>query len=276
MNTYIQAASVLLPLAYLVATVLFGTAFAGPKAPPIARRWRPRALVAAIVLHATLFAAHWSVAGTFPVAGAWMSVSAAAGTVAALYACLALRVSQHAVGAIVLAVVTVMQTCSSAFGPVRAEPLPPVTGPTAVHVVTVVLAAAAVVLSGVFGYLHVLMYRQLRGKRFGSLFRELPDLEQLARLMRRAALAGFLFLTAGLNVGIGLAHARGVAGFRYTDPHVLLTMAVWVHFGLIAFSRRIRGLSARRTSFAAVAGLVALLLAILITLLPSATFHRLG
>jgi hypothetical protein len=92
-------------------------------------------------------------------------------------------------------------------------------------------------------------------------------------MTRRAALSGFVFLTIGLNLGFFVAHRDHVDGFGYTDPHVLLTLFLWVHFGIVAFSGRIPGLSARRASLAASAGLVALVLALFVTLFPSITFH---
>ena len=134
---------------------------------------------------------------------------------------------------------------------------------------------SAVCVSGLFGFLHLLLLRQMRRKSFGPVYRELPDLEQLVRLTRTSALWGFLFMAAGLNVGIGMAHARGTEGFGYLDPHVLLTIAIWLHFGLIAFSRHVPGLTARRTSIAAAWGLLILLATIALTLVP-VTFHELG
>ncbi len=276
MNLFVQLATVALPTAYLLTTVLHGMAFAGDRAPAFAARWRPWTLGGALVLHGAMFGTRWVVAETFPVNGAWLLVSATALTIAALFAAIASRTQHVAVGGIVLAMVTLLQAAASALGPVRAELLPPAGATKILHVVTVFLAAAALILAGLFGYLHLLLYRQMRRKSFGPLYSELPSLEHLSRLTRRAALAGFLFVTAGLNVGIGIAHQKGVADFRYTDPLVLLTIAIWIHFGMIAFSRRINGFNARRASIAAVAGVVTLLIPILLTLFPGATFHRFG
>lgn len=274
MNAFIQAGTVLLPSAYMLLAVLHGMAFAGKRAPAFAARLRPWAFAGTTLLHVAVFGARWTVAGTFPIDGAWLVVSATALSVALLFAVISSRTHHVAVGGVVLSMVALLQTAASAFGPVRAVQLPPADSFKLIHVGTLILAAAALVLSGIFGYLHLLLFRQMRRKRFGPLYSQLPNLEHLVRLTRRAALAGFLFLTASLNVGIALAHQR-VASFEYTDPQVLLTMAIWVHFGLIAFSRRIRGFSARRASIAAVAGLVTLLITILMTLVPI-TFHQLG
>jgi ABC-type uncharacterized transport system permease subunit len=113
----------------------------------------------------------------------------------------------------------------------------------------------------------------MRERRFGALFAHLPNLDVLARMTRSAALSGFLFLTIGLNVGIAIAHAEASPGFRYGTPEVLLSLVLWVHFGVIAFSRYIRGFSARRASFAAAGGLVALLLSLVLILFPGVSFH---
>jgi ABC-type uncharacterized transport system permease subunit len=136
-----------------------------------------------------------------------------------------------------------------------------------------VLAAAALILSGVHGILYLLLYRQMRARRFGLLFAHLPDLDVLARMTRSSALSGFLFLTVGVNVGIAMAHAEKSEGFRYAQPEVLLSIVLWIHFGVIAFSRHIRGFSARRASFAAAGGLVALLLSLMLILFPGISFH---
>lgn len=275
LNAFIQGVTVLLPTLYLGVALLHGMAFAGDQAPPAAARWRPRLGRTTLALHGAMLGARWAVAGTFPIDGAWLLVSATVFVVALLHAVLTARLNRPAVGSIVLGTAALLQIGASALGPVRAEPIEAADLGKVLHVVTIVLASAALVLSGLFGYLHLLMLRQMRAKSFGPVYRQLPDLEQLALMTRRAAGAGFLFLTPGLNVGIALAHQR-VEGFRYLDPSVLLTMALWIHFLLIAFSRKIRGWTARRASIAAVAGLVTLILTILITLVPAVTFHGYG
>ena len=275
MNAFVQATTVLLPTAYLVAAVLYGMAFAGERQPTLAPRLRRPVLAVALLLHVAMFLARGRVAGTFPINGAWLTVSAAALAVAGLFVLVTWRVKLASVGGIVLGMVALLQAGASALGPVRAEALPAADPVTIAHVLTVALAAAALVLSGLFGFLHLLLLRQMRRKSFGPVYRELPDLEQLVRLTRTSALWGFLFMAAGLNVGIGMAHARGTEGFGYLDPHVLLTIAIWLHFGLIAFSRHVPGFTARRTSIAAAWGLLILLATIALTLVP-VTFHELG
>ena len=273
MRTALQAIGVLLPVGYAIAAVLHGMAFGGARAPQV-RGARVLALRATLVLHLALFLARARVVGHFPVSDAWTTVSATGLATAVLYAWLARRVKHAGSGGILLGLVFLFQLSASAFG--SFDPVPRTNGmgsPQVLHAVTSIVAAAALVLSGVHGALYLVLFREMRERRFGALFDHLPDLELLARMTRRAALAGFLGLTVGLNVGIAIAHAEKVDGFAYRDPEVLISLALWIHFGVIAFSGSIRGFSARRASFAAAGGLVVLLLSLLLILVPGVSFH---
>ena len=271
----IQALLVVLPTAYLLSAVLFGMAFAGDRQPPWVRV-RPVVFGVTLALHLLLFAAYWIAAGGFPIVTTWLVVSSIAFVTALLFACITTRGQQDTVGAVVLGLVTLLQLAASSFAPVTSPEVEPgVALYRLVHVLTNVVAAASLLLSGTYGFVHLLLFRQMRRHSFGALFRELPDLELLARTTRRAALVGFLFLAIGVNLGIWMGHTLREGGLRYADPHVVLTIALWLHFGVIAFSRQIRGLTARRTSVAAVAGLVTVLVTLLITLVPSLTSHSL-
>ena len=271
----IQGLMVLLPSGYLVVALMYAMVFAGDSEPRFGRLRTPFLRVLS-VLHLALFARHGLAVRGFPAFDAWLSVSAVAFATVVLFACVTWARPQPTVGALVLLVAGILQMVASMFGSMA----PIVEGGAsdatrALHVTTAALASAAVVLSGLYGFLYLLLLRQMKRQTFGAIFRQLPDLTQLATMTRRAALAGFVGLTVGVNVGIGMAHAKGTSGFHYADPTVLMTLGVWIHFGVIAFSARIRGLSAQRASLAAVAGLSVLLGVLFLAMVPGATFHAL-
>ncbi|MEM8710482.1 MAG: cytochrome c biogenesis protein CcsA, partial [Planctomycetota bacterium] len=276
MPAWTQALTVLLPCGYSVAALLYAMAFAGESGPDV-RRFRTPLMRGLLLLHSGLFALHGFAADGFPTFDAWLSLSAVALALALLFVAITWRFGHASVGALVIGSVALLQLLASMFGPVAAIPATaPGSGASGVHAITAAVASAALILSGLYGFLYLVLLRQMKRKTFGAIFRQLPDLTQLAKMTRRAALAGFLGLTLGVNVGIGLAHAEGTAGFEYTDPTVLLTLSLWVHFGLIAFSKRIRGLTAQRASLAAVAGLAVLVGTLLLFVVPGATFHAFG
>lgn len=274
MSALLQPIGVILPALYFFTAVLYGMAFGGERSPRLFERRRPVFRVV-LLLHGLWLLAHARAAGSLPVGNTWMLVSAISWTTALLFGGITWRQSQATVGFFVIALCSLLQLFASAFGPLAPIATAPADTFRILHSVTSILASAALLLSGIYGFLHILLYRQMRQRTFGPIFRALPNLELLAGMMRRAALAGFVFLTIGLNLGIIMGHARSNDGFDYGDPHVILTLALWVHFGAISFSRYIRGLTARRASYAAFAGLVSLLLLIVLTLLPSVTAHAL-
>lgn len=286
MSTAIHALSVLLPPAYLLAAILHGMAFGGTRAPQVVGL-RRGVLFGTLLTHVVVLLLRARALRHFPVSDVWSTLSAVALSAAALFIVVARgsksksgevpasrEASYAGTGGIVLGLVFLLQLIASAFAPTELIPRADGMGAFQVlHVATSVAATAALLLSGVHGILYLTLFRQMREKRFGPLFAHLPDLDVLARMTRSSALAGFLFLTIGMNVGIAMAHAEKSQGFHYSSPEVLLSIALWIHFGVIAFSRYIRGFSARRASFAAAGGLIALLLSLTLILLPGLSFH---
>jgi len=278
----LQALSTFLPVLYLLSAVLHGMHFGGPNAPslPWLRRGATAVAVAAAV---ALFTLRWHSSDAFPVFDPWSTVSAVAFALALLHLASAPRDREsgahRGVGAIVLGTSALAQLFASAFGPLlpaAAAADGGVSPISALHGVTSIVAAGALALSGIEGLLYLVLLRQMRRRRFGPLVQRLPSLRELAHHTRRAALAGFVLLTLGINLGIGWAHATGTQGFGYTDPWVLAMLVLWIHFGIVAFSGRIPGLSAQRASLAAAAGLTLFLAVSLLTLIPRVTFHWAG
>ena len=289
MTAGLHALSVLLPPAYLLSAILHGMAFGGERAPQVAGP-RRLVLIGTMLVHGAWFLLRASALGHFPVNDLGSTLSAIALCAAALFALIARRRTRRTdvegaselpraeayagTGGIVLGLVFLLQLIASAFGTGAPVPRAGGMGPFQVlHAGTSALAAAALLLSGLHGILYLVLFRQMRARRFGVLFAHLPDLDVLARMTRASALAGFTFLTIGMNVGIAMAHADESQDFRYSNPEVLLSILLWVHFGVIAFSRHIRGFSARRASFAAAGGLVALLLSLVLVFFPGLSFH---
>jgi ABC-type uncharacterized transport system permease subunit len=273
----IQPLAVALPGLYLVAAVLHGMAFGGVRAPHVAlpRIWLLRLT---LLVHLVWFAALGSALRSFPVVDIATTLSAIVLTSACLYAFLARSVKHAGSGGVVLGLAALLQLSSSAF--VDLQPQPRLGPPTAalgapqiLHVGLSVVATTSLLLSGVHGALYLVLLRLMKRRSFGPVFEHLPDLDLLSRMTRRAALVGFVCLTVGMNVGIWLAHRDQHPGFAYRDTEVLLSILVWIYFGVIAFSERIRGFSARRASLAAALGLAVLLLSTFLLFFPRLAFH---
>lgn len=144
----------------------------------------------------------------------------------------------------------------------------------AVHIVTIAGSSACLLLAGACGILYLVLDRSMRKGTFGVVFGGLPDLAELGATLRGTARVGFVLMTVGYNLGIWLAHDEKTTGFRYTDPTVLLTFAVWLLFGVIAAPSRIRLLGGRTAARAAAGGLLVIVVLIVMSAIPGISFHR--
>lgn len=274
-STWTQALGVVLPVLYFAAAFLYGMHFGGPAAPRVARA-RTLAVTTALLVHAGLFAAHALHSRAFPAWEPWTNTSAVALGLALLYLSTRLRIQDEGAGVLVFLIVAVLQLFASALGPLAPrDPGAPFEFVRFCHALTSTLAGSALLLSGLHGAMYMFVLRRMRRGSFGLVVERLPDLRTLALLTRRAALAGFLLLTLGVNLGIGWAHASDNPGFSYSDQWVIAMIALWLHFGLVAFSRSIPGFSADRASFAATLGLTVFLAAGVIATVGS-SFHWQG
>jgi len=276
MTVAAQAIATILPVLYLATALLFGMEFGGPRAPRIARI---RGIVAGLLVlsHAAYVAVLWTRVGHLPVTDTWNVLSLVAFALLLVYFPVERATKTPATGLFVLGCAFLLQLLASAFAPRDVAPSRLAASPFfTIHIVTAILAIAALFLSGFYGALYLLLFRQIRGRRFGVLFSRLPDLEMLSRLNRGAATLGFVFLTVGLNLGIWWAHSGAVERFSYLDPKVLPVILLWIVFGLIGASRWIKFLSGRRAARIAVLAAALLVLSVIVSFLPRGPFHVLG
>jgi len=117
------------------------------------------------------------------------------------------------------------------------------------HVTTSVFGYAALMLAAIYGGLYLLLYRAIRHNQFGAIFEHVPSLDRLERYGLRATAFGFIFLTLSIVLG-ALLYARiplGVSASQFlVDPKVLMTLLVWLVFGVTLLVRKVVHLEGRR------------------------------
>ncbi|MAG58565.1 MAG: hypothetical protein CMJ83_19935 [Planctomycetes bacterium] len=270
----VHALATLLPVLYLIATFLYGMELGGPKAPKF-RAGRHVVNGILLVVHLGWLLLLWQSLGHFPVADPWTAVSFMALSVMLVYLPIELMTGAPTTGVFVVGFAFTLQLIGSCLLPLDLSPSGFARSPFfAVHVATALLATAALLLSGFFGALYLVLLRQIRAGRFGVLFRRLPDLESLSRLNRGVATLGFVLLTVGVNIGIWWAHSGAVERLDYTDPKVLPVLVLWLLFGVIGASPWIRGLTGRRAAVVAVLGASLLIVTLIVTFLPLGSIHE--
>jgi len=101
----------------------------------------------------------------------------------------------------------------------------------------------------------LLQHRELKSRRFKTLFRFFPPLATLDRVNHLAAIAGWL----GLTLGVVLAGTYSLAYHEMNLPQLVWGGGAWLAATCIAFGRMSRGWRAQRAARYSSAAFVAVL-----------------
>ena len=124
----------------------------------------------------------------------------------------------------------------------------PVNGWHEMHAAVSLLAYGAFALAGVAGVMYLLQERQLKTHHINSIFYYLPPIRDLSVATKRLIATGFLLLTLGLAAGFAAGSALGAH-----IQHVVVSVGVWVLYGLFVAAARWHRISGRRAAWLSVA-----------------------
>jgi ABC-type uncharacterized transport system permease subunit len=154
------------------------------------------------------------------------------------------------IGIFVLPIVFLL-TMLAAFRPGQETFAVPIrTGWIFLHIILLLAAYAALVLSLLASLLYLVQERRLKSKSTAPRFLPALDtpLETIDQIALKTLLFGLPCMTAGLLIGSVIAqHDFGAAYFR--DPKILLAFAMWVAYVAMIFIRRHSGLRVRRAVY---------------------------
>ncbi len=235
MLSALQLLNVLLPLGYLLAALAYLVVFL--ESPEWAKTWATRLTASVVGAHVLYLLLATVTFQHVPVANAWEGFTFIAFAMAVVYLALEWRWKDKATGVFLLVPVLFFQILSSAFVTHTREVDEILRSPLfAVHVTAALLGYVALSVAAVYGAMYALLYRELKKHRVGLIFRRLPNLETLSRLNLGAVLFGWVGLTLAILLGsfwAGELTSRGwLEGSFYTDPKFLLTVVLWVLYGL--------------------------------------------
>lgn len=123
------------------------------------------------------------------------------------------------------------------------------------HIGLSFVGMAAFATAAAAGTLYLLQRRELKSRRFGTIFRLFPPLETLDRVNHVAAVAGWLVLT----LGVVLAVTYSLAYRELNLPQLVWGTGAWVAVSFVAIGRVMRGWQARRAALFSSVGFVAVL-----------------
>lgn len=135
-------------------------------------------------------------------------------------------------GLFIIAISVIFQTISSAF----VQDLFYVkeilrSGLLGSHVLCALAGYSGLTISAVYGFLYLVLYKEIKLNKFGLIFDRLPSLEKLEQLSFYAAIIGFIFLSITIVIGI-IWLPRAFTEFSFFDPKLVGTALVWLLYGI--------------------------------------------
>jgi ABC-type uncharacterized transport system permease subunit len=198
-------------------------------------------LAGALGLALLRFGIFLQVLGRPPLAGPGEAFTTIALSVAVVYALLEFLHGEHSTGFLLLLVAAGFQTIGVIAPAAGTEVNVLLKMPWfGVHVLTAILGYTAFAVGAVYATLFLLLYGDLKRRRFGFVYERVPSLEVLSGMAIRTAALGFGFLTLAIVVG-GFGWVRELDHSMLEDPKVMSSLLVWVVYGIALGLHRFTG-----------------------------------
>ncbi|MDR0788058.1 MAG: cytochrome c biogenesis protein [Gemmatimonadota bacterium] len=123
------------------------------------------------------------------------------------------------------------------------------------HIVFAFIGLVGLTIAFAAGLMYLMQFRELKGKRFGAVFRFFPPLDTLDRLGQRGLLLGFPFLTLALMLGLAWMSSTTNPSIPSPAPAKLVwAFMSWVVLLTAIMARAGGGRRGERGAFVSVVG----------------------
>lgn len=141
-----------------------------------------------------------------------------------------------------------------------------------IHVLHALLGYAGITISAVYGFLYLVLYKDLKNNIYGLIFQRLPNLEILEKMSFYSAVIGFITLSIAILIGFVWLPVA-FPNFSYFDPKLVASIIVWLMYGagiLFKFTGKWRG---KKVVTLSVVGFLLAISSTIITNFIAKSFH---
>jgi ABC-type transport system involved in cytochrome c biogenesis permease subunit len=132
----------------------------------------------------------------------------------------------------------------------------------ALHGVLLILAAVGVCVGFLASVMYLVHARRLKSKTLPGKGLKFLSLERLEDMNRRAIVAAFPLLTAGVLVGLALMTQGDRPVRSWTDLRLLFTVVLWLVFAILLYLRYTRHVQGRRVAILTIVAFVLLVVSL--------------
>jgi HemX protein len=273
-QTFLDVAAILLPLAYLLVAIDYGFLFFASQ--PFAERTATPALRGTVLLHLAYLLGEVVQWRQLPAATVPQALSVVAFAVAVVYVFVEWHGRARTTGFWLVSLVFFFQLLSTVLAAMLPHSSPP-DRPIfhdpffSLHVSLALLGYAAFVVAAAYAFLFLQLYRDLKAGRFSTFYGKLPPLEVLEKMMIGAIWVGFVTLTGAVVTGVLWSERTNTGSL--SDPKILSTLAIWALYGAALLMRRLRRWQGRQTALASLTGFGVILFSLMAVNLFLTGFH---
>lgn len=233
-----------MPLLYAVLVGIYGVSFF--RTSPSLERAKTPVLLLTVICHVVYIGLRTAAFDHPPITTVFEIMTILAACIAIAYTYIEMRTQASNTGLFVLLLALVFQLVSSynikdlmEVAPILRSRL------LGFHVSTALLGYTAISLSAVYGFLYLMLYREIKSSSFGLIYNRLPNLEMLEKMSSKAEIFGFFMLTIAIAIGL-IWLPRAFEDFSYLDPKLVGTMAVWALYAVSLAAKRKLGWQGRK------------------------------
>jgi ABC-type uncharacterized transport system permease subunit len=124
----------------------------------------------------------------------------------------------------------------------------------------------------VYGFLYLILYKEIKLNKFGLIFNRLPNLEVLEVLSFYSAVIGFILLTVAIVIGI-IWLPKAFPNFSYADPKLIGTSMVWILYGIGIVSKIFGKWRGKKVVTLSIIGFVLAIASTMLTNFLAQSFH---
>ncbi len=140
------------------------------------------------------------------------------------------------------------------------------------HVFSALLGYAGITISAVYGFLYLMLYKEIKLNKFGLIFNRLPNLEVLELLSFYSAVIGFSLLTITITIGL-IWLPKAFPDFSYSDPKLIGTSMVWILYGTGILSKILGKWRGKKVVSLSIVGFILAILSTMVTNFLARSFH---
>jgi len=141
-----------------------------------------------------------------------------------------------------------------------------------IHVFSALVGYSGITISAVYGFLYLMLYKEIKLNQFGLIFNRMPNLEILEKLSFSSAIIGFALLTIAIIIGI-IWLPQAFPDFSYADPKLIGTSIVWILYGIGITAKLLGKWRGKKVVILSIVGFVIAILSTMLTNFLSLSFH---